>query len=98
MATKKSKAPEPQPNREQRRREKFGKTGTPGRAGNPDEPWPETTPNPAFGRGGDDQEAYAGRPDQGVKRTTGPGAGGATESDERLVGREGIHGGNSAKG
>jgi hypothetical protein len=27
----------------------------------------------------DEQGAYAGRPDQGVKKTTGPGAGGATQ-------------------
>jgi hypothetical protein len=33
--------------------------------------------NPAFGV--DDKGAYAGRPDQGVRHTTGTGAGGATE-------------------
>ena len=33
--------------------------------------------NPAFGI--DDAGAYAGRPNQGVQHTTGPGAGGATQ-------------------
>ena len=101
MATKKKPVPkkaEPQPNREQRRREKFGKHGTVAGAGHPGEPWPESQPNPAFGRGGHDQEAYTGRPDQDVTRNTGAGAGGATEGGERVVDREGIHGGNSAKG
>lgn len=76
-------------NRDQRRREPFG---------SPDEAQdnlrPESENNPAFGRGGDDQAAYAGRPDQGVTRRTGAGAGGATESDDRITHREGIHLGN----
>ena len=38
-------------------------------------PIPRT--NPAWAT--DDKESYAGRPDQDVKRTVGPGAGGATE-------------------
>ena len=41
----------------------------------PQEPLPET--NPAHGA--DDKAPYAGRPDQDVKHTVGPGAGGATE-------------------
>ena len=41
----------------------------------PLDPSPDT--NPAHG--GDDKGAYAGRPDQGIKHTIGPGAGGATE-------------------
>ncbi len=36
-------------------------------------------------------EAVAGGPDEGSKRTTGAGTGGATESDDRLVHHEGIH-------
>jgi hypothetical protein len=38
---------------------------------------PPTDTNPAHGS--DDKEAYAGRPDQDIKHTLGPGAGGATE-------------------
>jgi hypothetical protein len=91
-----AKKPDVQPNREQRRREKFGKHGP--ATHSPDEAWPESVPNPAFGRGGADQAAYTGRPDQDVTRNTGAGAGGATEGDDRIVDREGIHGSNSAKG
>ena len=100
MATKKKKSEpkqdEVKPNREQRRREEFGKHGP--ATHDPNAPWPESVPNPALGRGGDDQAAYAGRPDQDVTRRTGTGAGGATEGGERIVDREGIHGSNSAKG
>ena len=58
---------------------------------------PEEAPskdNPAFGMGGEDQTAYTGRPDQDVTKLTGTGTGGATESDERVPGHEGIHRGN----
>jgi len=41
----------------------------------PEDPEPKT--NPAHGM--DDKGAYAGRPDQEIKHTTGTGAGGATE-------------------
>jgi hypothetical protein len=98
MATKK-KQPEPQapkPNREQRRREKFGNAGNVNQH-DPHDPWPQSEANPAFGRGGDDQESYTGRPDQDVTRQTGAGTGGATEGTERVVDREGIHGSNTQK-
>jgi hypothetical protein len=97
MATKKKPTAKPEsavPNREQRRREKFGKPGNVARS--PD-PWPESRPNPAFGQGADDQAAYTGRPEQGVTRNTGPGTGGATEGDDRVIDREGIHPSDSAK-
>lgn len=84
------------PNREERRRQKFHKAGPAARK--PGDPWPESRPNPAFGHAGDDGAASAGRPDQDVTRTTGAGAGGATEGAERVVDREGIHGSDSAKG
>jgi hypothetical protein len=93
---KSAKTPTPKPNREQRRREKFGR---PGNVGQHDalDPWPESQANPAFERGGDDQKAYTGRPDQDVTRQTGAGTGGATEGNERVIDREGIHGSNSQK-
>jgi hypothetical protein len=101
MVTKKepksTKAPTPKPNREQRRRDKFGPAGKVGQH-DPLDPWPESQANPAFGRGGDDQEAYTGRPDQDVTRQTGPGTGGATEGNKRVIDREGIHGSNTQKG
>jgi hypothetical protein len=53
-----------------------------------DEPDPA---NPAFGEGGDDKQAYAGRPDQGVNRLTGPGTGGATQDRGRITEHEGRH-------
>jgi hypothetical protein len=90
-----SKTDPNRPNREERRRQKFHKAGPAARK--PGDPWPESLPNPAYGHGGAD-EAAAGRPDQDVTRTTGAGAGGATEGGERVVDREGIHGGNSPKG
>jgi hypothetical protein len=80
-------------NREQRRREKYGKTG-----GVTKEPWPASEGNPALKRSGDDQAAHSGRPDQDVTHQTGPGSGGATEGADRVVDREGIHPGDSAKG
>jgi hypothetical protein len=97
MATKKQPEPQaPKPNREQRRREKFGKAGGMNQH-DPRDPWPESQANPAFGRGGDDQESYTGGPDQDVTRQTGAGTGGATEGNERIVNREGIHGSNTQK-
>jgi hypothetical protein len=54
----------------------------------------EAKDNPAYGTGGADQEAYTGRPDQDVTRLTGPGTGGATESDGRVPNHEGVHLGN----
>ncbi|HET9490159.1 MAG TPA: hypothetical protein VFR64_10460 [Methylomirabilota bacterium] len=99
MATKKKSEPkqdEAKPNREQRRREKFGKHGP--ATHDPNAPWPESVPNPALGRGGDDQEAYAGRPDQDVTRNTGPGSGGATQGEGQRPQREGVRPGQSTKG
>jgi len=59
---------------------------------------PESENNPAFGGSGggsgDDSESYTGRPDQDVTRLTGAGTGGATEDDDRITNREGIHLGN----
>lgn len=98
MATKKKPAAKSEsalPNREQRRREKFGKPGNVARS---PEPWPERRPNPAYGQGADEQAAHAGRPDQDVTRNTGPGTGGATEGDDRVIDREGIRPSDSAKG
>ena len=89
-------APEPQPmNREERRRAQFGKHR---HAATPTTPWPQSETNPAFGRGGDDQEAYTGRPDQDVTKTTGPGTGGATEEPTQRPAHEGTHAGQSTKG
>jgi hypothetical protein len=82
-------------NREQRRAQAFGKGRvTP----DPANPWPASEENPAFGRGGDDQAAYTGRPDQDVTRLTGPGTGGATETDGRRPHHEGARPGQSTKG
>jgi hypothetical protein len=89
-------------NREQRRREKFGRTRDATK-----EPWPQSRANPAFGQGGPaddvaeaagDSGAHTGTPDQDVTHETGPGSGGATEGPDRIVDREGIHSGDSAKG
>jgi hypothetical protein len=80
-------------NREQRRAERFGPNDQV-----QDNRRPESENNPAFGGSGggegDDSESYAGRPDQDVVRQTGAGSGGATEGDDRIVEREGIHLGN----
>ncbi len=84
-------------NREQRRAQKFGKAGKVHEHVTGD-PWPESGTNPAFGRGGDDQAAYAGRPDQDVTRETGPGTGGATEQKGQRPQHEGAHAGQSTKG
>lgn len=79
------------PNREQRRRAKFGNSR------GASEPWPDSTPNPAFDRPAGDQAAHTGTPDQDVTHQTGSGTGGATEGDQRVIDREGIHGSNTAK-
>jgi hypothetical protein len=71
------------PNRETRRREQS----------RPNEDAADTATNPAFGTG-DDSKSYAGRPDQGVVKTTGAGTGGATQSDDRVKHHEGVHLGN----
>jgi hypothetical protein len=86
----------PAPNREERRRAKFGRAGNIKAKTN--EPWPESEANPAFGRGGEEREAHTGRPDQDITKLAGPGTGGATEGAERVVDREGIHGSNTQKG
>jgi outer membrane biosynthesis protein TonB len=103
VATKKAAKPptpkpasEPErPNREQRRREKFGHAG-----GATKDLWPQSEANPALGRIGQpsqDTAAHTGTPDQDVTHQTGPGTGGATEGDDRVVEREGIHGSNTQK-
>jgi hypothetical protein len=75
-------------NREQRRAEKFGKH-------RPDsnQPWPDSEPNPALSN-----DAVAGRPDQDQTDLTGPGTGGATQSDGRQPHYEGVHPGTKPKG
>jgi hypothetical protein len=86
----------PAPNREERRRAKFGRAGNTKAKTN--EPWPESEANPAFGRAGEERDAHTGRPDQDVTKLAGPGTGGATEGAERVIDREGIHGSNTQKG
>ncbi len=76
------------PNREERRRQKFRPHDTSKRDTDP-----LSKGNPAFGTG-DDTESYAGRPDQGIVKTTGPGTGGATQSDDGVKEHEGQHRGN----
>ncbi len=109
MADKKQPKPDTaaiKPNREQRRREKFGRAG-----GEAKDLWPESEANPAFthatpadevaeptGEPTGDKAAHAGRPDQDVTHQTGPGSGGATEEAKRPLGRKGSQAGNSAKG
>ena len=87
MAKKKERAePTPdRPNREERRRQKFRPKDT-----SKTDLRPLSKGNPAFGTG-DDTESYAGRPDQGIVKTTGAGTGGATQSDERVKEHEGVH-------
>jgi hypothetical protein len=76
------------PNREERRRKQFRAKDTSQR-----DMGPLSKGNPAFGTG-DDTESYAGRPDQGIVKTTGPGTGGATQSDEGVKEHEGMHRGH----
>ena len=79
-------------NREARRRAQFRPNDT-----SKDDRRPLSKGNPAFGTG-DDTESYAGRPDQGIVKTTGAGTGGATQSDKPLKEHEGAHGGNQPGG
>ncbi len=100
MATKKKAKPEEaavQPNREERRRAKFGKAGKVHQH-NPVGPWPDSEANPALTNVTGDQAAHTGRPDQDVTHQTGPGTGGATETAERTPEHEGMHPKKSAKG
>ena len=102
MATKKKKMKEsepaaPAPNREQRRREKFGKAGKVHQH-NPVGPWPEIEANPALRDATGDQAAHAGGPDQDVTHQTGPGTGGATETADRTPAHEGAKPGTKPKG
>jgi hypothetical protein len=101
MATKKkdakpdsTEAPsEPdRPNRDQRRRAKFGRAG-----GVAKEAWPQSEANPAFGHLDHDSAAHTGNPDQDATHQTGAGTGGATEGNNRIVEREEIHGSNAQK-
>jgi hypothetical protein len=80
-------------NREQRRREKYGKT-----RGITKEPWPASEANPALSGSAGDQAVHTGSPEQDVTHQIGPGGGSATEGDDRIVERERIHSGDSAKG
>jgi hypothetical protein len=90
MATKKDdQSPETQLNREQRRREKYGKAG-----GVTKVPWPASEANPALSGSAADKGAQTGTPDQVVTHRTGPDSGGATEAADQ----EGIHSGDTAKG
>lgn len=101
MTTKKKPAAEPAaptPNREQRRREKFGKAGKVHQH-NPLGPWPEIEANPALKSAAPgEQAAHAGSPDQDVTHQTGPGTGGATENADRKPEHEGAHQGTRPKG
>ena len=87
MPEKPAKDQKPGKNREERRREQFGKTRS-----NADSQWPASEPNPAFG------DAFAGRPDQDQTDLTGPGTGGATQSDGRTPHVEGAKPGTKPKG
>jgi hypothetical protein len=78
----------PKPNREERRRQKFRPKDTSKRDTDP-----LAKGNPAFGTG-DDTESYAGRPDQGIVKTTGAGTGGATQSEKGVKEHAARHGGN----
>lgn len=84
----KSEPAPPRPNREERRRQKFRAKDTSKRDTDV-----LAKGNPAFGTG-DDTESYAGRPDQGIVKTTGAGTGGATQSEKSVKEHEGRHGGN----
>jgi hypothetical protein len=85
MAKQQKDAPQ---NREQRRAAQFGKHRP-----DPHEPWPQHDDNPALGR-----DAVAGTRDQGQTDLTGPGTGGATQSDRRAPHDAGAHPGTKPKG
>ena len=101
MATPKKPTPnEPsgQLNREQRRREKFGRAGRVSQHDQID-PWPQSETNPALNTvAAGDQAAHTGTPDQDVTHQTGPGTGGATETADRIPEHEGQRPKKSAKG
>jgi hypothetical protein len=101
MTTKKKEAAQPEPaapNREQRRREKFGRAGNVSQH-DPIDPWPQSEANPALKNvAGADQAAHAGSPDQDVTHQAGPGTGGATETADRAPEHEGAHQGTRPKG
>jgi hypothetical protein len=100
MATKKKPEPEPAsppPNREERRRAKFGKAGKVSQH-EPVAPWPQSEANPALRNATGDEAAHTGGPDQDVTHLTGPGTGGATETAERTPAHEGMHPGTKPKG
>ncbi len=101
MTAKKKPADKPEPaapNREQRRREKFGRAGKV-KQHDPHTPWPESEANPALKTVAvGDQAAHTGTPDQDVTHQTGPGTGGATETAGRIPEHEGQHPSKSAKG
>ena len=66
-------------NREERRRQRFGRTGT------------ETRAVPADEAGHPGSDAVVHTSNQGTLKTTGAGTGGATEADSRLPHHEGVH-------
>jgi hypothetical protein len=79
-------------NREQRRAKRFGSEDR-----RQDDLQPQSANNPAFGgsRGGseDADDTFAGG-NRDLEGLSGSGTGGATESDDRIRNREGIHLGN----
>ena len=90
-------------NREQRRAARFrpnaGQPDPHAVAGDVGETVPDETvataiDDEAAGQGGDDAEAFARGGGGDVTRTTGAGAGGATESGDRMPHHEGAHYGN----
>jgi hypothetical protein len=89
-------------NREQRRREKFGRAG-----GATTEPWPQSQANPALSHVGStdeaaeavgDESAHSRGPDKDATPQKGSASGGATKGPKRIVDHEGIHSGDNAKG
>jgi hypothetical protein len=100
MATRKKPTPKPEsaaPNREERRRAKFGKAGNVSQH-DPLTPWPQSEANPALRNAAGDQAAHTGGPDQNVTHKTGPGTGGATENADGPPEHEGAHQGTRPKG
>lgn len=76
-------------NREQRRAARFRP-----KAGNLDPHIVMPPQDEDAGRGGDDQQSFAGGRGGDVVKDTGAGTGGATEDDGPVTHREGIHLGN----
>lgn len=85
------------PNREQRRREKFGRAGKVHQH-NPTGPWPESEANPALRTATGEVVPPAGAPDGDVTDQPGPGASGATKKAARPPAREGAKTGPKPKG